>query len=95
MAAGQDSIRERAYHIWEQAGRPEGRDVEFWTRAEAEIAASAAVPAARDITARKPRVAKAAEKPAAKAEAKPRKQPAKQSTTRRRKANGQPVEIEA
>ena len=27
-------IRERAYHLWEEDGRPEGRDTEFWERAE-------------------------------------------------------------
>ena len=32
-------IQERAYHIWEQAGRPEGQSVEHWLQAEAEIAA--------------------------------------------------------
>ena len=32
-------IRERAYAIWEQKGRPEGKDREHWLRAEAEIAA--------------------------------------------------------
>jgi hypothetical protein len=26
-------IRERAYHLWEQEGRPHGRDQEFWERA--------------------------------------------------------------
>jgi hypothetical protein len=26
-------IRELAYHLWEQEGRPYGRDVEFWQRA--------------------------------------------------------------
>ena len=26
-------IRERAYHLWEKEGRPEGRDHEFWERA--------------------------------------------------------------
>lgn len=30
-------IRERAQAIWEQNGRPAGRDVEFWLQAEAEI----------------------------------------------------------
>jgi hypothetical protein len=29
------TIRERAYHIWEDEGRPDGRDTEFWMRAEA------------------------------------------------------------
>ena len=32
-------IRTRAREIWEQAGRPEGRDVELWVQAEAEIRA--------------------------------------------------------
>src|ERR1700693_2724615 len=32
-------IRERAYSIWEQEGRPNGRDLDHRLRAEAEIAA--------------------------------------------------------
>jgi hypothetical protein len=31
-------IRERAYHLWERAGRPEQSEQDFWHRAEAEIA---------------------------------------------------------
>jgi hypothetical protein len=27
-------IRERAYRLWEEDGRPEGREQEFWERAE-------------------------------------------------------------
>jgi hypothetical protein len=38
------SIAERAYLIWEQTGRPEGKALEHWLRAEAEVAAE---PAAR------------------------------------------------
>ena len=34
-------IAERAYSLWQQAGRPAGRDEEFWLRAEAELAAPA------------------------------------------------------
>ena len=30
-------ISARAYHPWEQAGRPSGRDLEFWVQAEREI----------------------------------------------------------
>ncbi len=30
-------IRERAYLLWEQAGWPEGGDLEFWERARAQI----------------------------------------------------------
>lgn len=33
-------IRERAYSIWEEEGRPEGRDVEHWLRAAQEVAAA-------------------------------------------------------
>jgi hypothetical protein len=32
-----ERIRRRAHEIWEQEGRPEGRDDEFWRRAETEI----------------------------------------------------------
>ena len=40
MTAEQERrIRERAYSIWEQEGRPQGRDLDHRLRAEAEIAA--------------------------------------------------------
>lgn len=32
-----EEIRARARDIWEQHGRPTGRDVEFWLQAEAEL----------------------------------------------------------
>jgi len=32
-----EEIRERAHAIWEQHGRPAGRDQEFWLQAEAEL----------------------------------------------------------
>jgi hypothetical protein len=35
----EERIRERAYEIWERAGRPEGKTVEHWLQAEAEVAA--------------------------------------------------------
>jgi len=37
----ESAIAKRAYTLWEQAGRPDGRDKKFWTRAEAEINAEA------------------------------------------------------
>ena len=37
-----EPIRTRAYRLWEQAGRPEGGDVEFWERARQEIEAEEA-----------------------------------------------------
>jgi DUF2934 family protein len=30
-------IRARAHELWEQDGRPSGRDLEFWLRAEREL----------------------------------------------------------
>ena len=33
-----DRIKQRAYLLWEQEGRPEGRADEHWSRAEAEVA---------------------------------------------------------
>ena len=38
----QELIAKRAYEMWENAGRPTGRDVEHWLKAEAEAAAKAA-----------------------------------------------------
>jgi len=53
------AIRERAYLLWEQDGRPDGRDMEFWTRAEVSLAApeqmnelSAPAPKRRETPAR-------------------------------------------
>jgi Protein of unknown function (DUF2934). len=34
----QDRIRDRAYRLWDEAGQPEGREDEFWYRAERELA---------------------------------------------------------
>ena len=35
----EERIRERAFHIWTQEGRPEGRDKDHWELAKAQIAA--------------------------------------------------------
>jgi len=29
----ENAIREQAYYLWEQDGRPPGRDMEYWQRA--------------------------------------------------------------
>ena len=34
----EDDIRDRAYALWVEAGSPDGRDEEFWHRAESELA---------------------------------------------------------
>ena len=38
----EERIRERARAIWEEEGRPEGKDREHWERATAEVDASEA-----------------------------------------------------
>jgi len=40
MVAEED-IRIRSYQLWEAAGRPDGRDIEFWLRAEVDLEAEA------------------------------------------------------
>lgn len=37
MSTIEDAIRRRAYELWEQAGRPEGRSDEFWHAARDEL----------------------------------------------------------
>jgi hypothetical protein len=37
--ATDEQIRTRAWQLWEEAGRPEGRDEEFWYEAEKEVGA--------------------------------------------------------
>jgi hypothetical protein len=36
-----NEVTKRAYRLWEQAGKPQGRDLEFWVQAEAEARAAA------------------------------------------------------
>ena len=35
----EERIQERAYDLWERAGRPDGKAIDFWLQAEAEIVA--------------------------------------------------------
>ena len=58
-------VRERAYWLWEEEGRPDGRELDPWYRASHEIAGRAAASAAP------------AEAASAKPKAKPRKAAAK------------------
>ena len=41
-----DRIRERAYSLWEREGRPHGRQLEYWLRAESEITGTVGRPKA-------------------------------------------------
>lgn len=38
MHSDEAKIRDRAYQLWDQAGRPDGREQEFWHDAERELA---------------------------------------------------------
>jgi len=38
-----DQIKTRAHQLWELAGRPEGRDDEFWHEAERELSNHSAI----------------------------------------------------
>jgi hypothetical protein len=40
-----EQIIHRAYQLWEQAGKPEGRDQEFYHQAEEELKGAQAAPA--------------------------------------------------
>ena len=51
MADVDEKVRERAYTLWEQAGRPEGRSLQFWFEAirELEGAAAAGLPSQQAV----------------------------------------------
>ena len=71
----EENIRVAAYYIWEQAGRPEGKDAEFWFQAcEQFLSASKKN--------EKAKTAKKTTKPAVKAtpKAPAKKAPAKETT---------------
>jgi hypothetical protein len=55
QAANQDVvIRERAYAIWEEEGRPHGHDWDHWLRAAQEIGSAPRQVAAPAVKTRKP-----------------------------------------
>jgi hypothetical protein len=35
----EQAVRDRAYQIWEAEGRPDGKELDHWLRAEAEVIA--------------------------------------------------------
>lgn len=64
----EEQIREAAYHKWLEDGAPEGKDQDYWYKAEQDLGVTPAKkPAAKKAPAKKP-AAKAApaKKPAAK-----------------------------
>jgi hypothetical protein len=44
MSNDDEPVRERAYILWEQAGRPDGRSLEFWLAAIHQLDAAAELP---------------------------------------------------
>ena len=38
MSSHHDIIVKEAYYLWEKAGKPHGRDVDFWVQAELMVA---------------------------------------------------------
>lgn len=38
----EDQVRRRAYQLWEDDGRPQGQDQQYWFKALAELASAAA-----------------------------------------------------
>jgi Protein of unknown function (DUF2934) len=65
MAENEDRIRQRAYEIWEQEGRPQGEDMRHWLQAFQEIAADADSRPARKPRAKKDTSSAKAAKPKA------------------------------
>jgi hypothetical protein len=59
----EQAIRERAYAIWEQDGRPEGRGVAHWAQAEAEIGIEPVVAVMKERKPVKARRARSVAKP--------------------------------
>lgn len=46
----ESEIREAAYQMWEKAGRPAGRDLEFWLKAEAQLRTATEVASTKAVT---------------------------------------------
>jgi hypothetical protein len=42
MSGPEDKIRQRAYELWEQSGKTDGSEMDFWLQAEREVGAEAA-----------------------------------------------------
>lgn len=91
-------IRDRAYRIWEEEGRPAGRDVDHWLRAAQEVAAEdharngadeAAPPAAEAAAPAKPKRTRSPRAAKPEKEAKPAKaaKTAKAEPARKRKSS--------
>jgi hypothetical protein len=41
MGGSEEKIRQRAYALWEESGKTDGSEMDFWLQAEREIGAEA------------------------------------------------------
>ncbi len=48
MTISEERIRERAFQIWNEEGRPEGKDVEHWEKARLRLIAESRTPQAAE-----------------------------------------------
>ncbi|HZY67312.1 MAG TPA: DUF2934 domain-containing protein [Devosia sp.] len=90
--ADEAAIREQAYYFWEQDGRPDGREAEYWARAVVAVTDRAQLSTLTEEApkkATKPRAAAApktaAEKPAKAAASKTKASPAKSEPAKPKK----------
>lgn len=61
-------IAEKAYHLWERDGRPDGRSLDHWLQAEADVAGEAAPDGPEGRKARSPSKPQSAKRGTATAE---------------------------
>lgn len=50
MSSLEDKIRQRAYELWEQSGRTDGSEMDFWLQAEREVRTEAAPEPPQSLT---------------------------------------------
>lgn len=89
--ASENEIAERAYYLWESEGRPEGRDLEYWMKAKAQLSnrrGGTALAGAQNSGKNEPAVAQNAEK---QPQQQPRKQKSEQRTDVRPQTGKQPA----
>lgn len=61
--ANQASVSRLAYQLWENAGRPTGRDLEFWLAAEGQLRPAARPASSAAVTGQPPTVKPAQKTP--------------------------------
>lgn len=71
------AIREQAYHFWEQDGRPDGRETEYWMRATIAVGDKRQLDTLLEPAPKPKAKAKASKTNAAPAKAEPAKKPKK------------------